>query len=638
MYYADDSSHKLLRTVLTIMLALFCQHAVCMPYQRAAEKTVAINKLKSLGVNTANVRLTVIEDIGDLCVFEDAINNKFVIVASSMYQSALDDLVLAYGTDSHFQGTESAWKKNLLTYYTNELRHLNVNGRTIMNNKGFHFGKANTFEVMPLIETRWGQSYPYNLLCPKTRFSISNKLTGCVATAMSQVMYYHKNPQRGEGRLRLHVDGAVEDVDFSMVAPQWSQMKVSYAPEEDIMPIAKLMYMNALSVSSSFGDISTSANNLAARTALVNFWHYHPTCGLLKSDNQNRLINVILNNLERKLPVIISGGSHSFICDGAKGDYLHFNLGWGGAANGYYRVRFPSLNNRSNGVSIIKEVLHNIRPDKDGGSRKYVKVEKPGTLRHCLTEQEEMNLRELTISGSLNGEDIMLLRRMCGAADAWYYDSKALSPYKDSWTGCLQMLDIENTIITDDEAHPYYRIKADGSSFKDYKREYVFNKDMDDEQFSRFKRTSMSHGTGYRYAKRDSVFYVEFFTEKDIISPMMFYDCQNLKEIKLPLSAKRIMGKAFGCCNSLKHVKVQDNTSSIESGAFEDCYLLEDIVVTKIPRETCHNLSPIKVDGKYGDKKNGYHLGLFNKNSTLTCKGIIMNGRVVESIPYKKVF
>ena len=118
----------------------------------------------------------------------------------------------------------------------------------------------------------------------------------------------------------------------------------------------------------------------------------------------------------------------------------------------------------------------------------------------------------------------------------------------------------------------------------------------------------------------------------------MFYDCQNLKEIKLPLSAKRIMGKAFGCCNSLKHVKVQDNTSSIESGAFEDCYLLEDIVVTKIPRETCHNLSPIKVDGKYGDKKIGSHLGLFNKNSTLTCKGIIMNCRVVESIPYKKVF
>ena len=148
----------------------------------------------------------------------------------------------------------------------------------------------------------------------------------------------------------------------------------------------------------------------------------------------------------------------------------------------------------------------------------------------------------------------------------------------------------------------------------------------------------MSHGIGYRYSQRDSVFCIEFFAEDNTISPMMFYNCQNLKEIKLPLSTKRIMGKAFGWCNSMKHIRIPYRTTSIESGAFEDCYLLEDVVVTRIPRETCHNLSPIKVDGKYGDQKNGYHLGLFNKNSTLTCIGIFMNSELIESIPYKKVY
>lgn len=631
----------MLRPVLTIMFVLFYQYAICYPYQHIEEKTAALNKFKRLGVNVANVKLSVVEDVGELCILEDAINNKFAIVAKSKYRTVLDDLVLAYSTDSRFQGTESAWKKNLLSFYSNELTCLKLNNANKQTYNGIHFEKINPIEVTPLLSTKWGQGYPYNLLCPKTILSISNKLTGCVATAMSQVMYYHKYPQKGEGHLNVNVDGRVEKVDFSLEHPQWKQMKLSYSPfpksGENITPVAKLMFVNALSISSSFGDTGTAANNLAARTALVNFWHYHPTCQLIKSENQDRLIPVIVNNLKRKLPVIISGGAHSFICDGIKGDYLHFNLGWGGAANGYYKVKIGGSHQGNNKFTLIKEVLHNIQPDNGDIYDKHVRVEKPGTLKLYLTEQEKRSLRKLSVSGCIGGEDIALLRQMSGALDMW--DSETNNSYIDtSWTGSLQVLDIEDVIIKKDEIHPYYYMKANGSSFKDYKKEYVFDKNMDGEQFSRFKRTSMSHGIGYRYSQRDTIFYIEFFTEDNTISPMMFYNCQNLKEIKLPLSTKRIMGKAFGWCNSLKQIRIPYNTMSIESGAFEDCYLLEDVVVSKIPRETCHNLSPIKVDGKYGDKANGCHLGLFNKNSTLRCKGIIMNGKIIESIPYKKKF
>lgn len=631
----------MLRPVLTIMCILFCQYAICAPYQHTEEKIVALNKLKRLGVNIATVKLSVVEETKELCVFEDAINNKFVIVANSKYRSVLDDMVLAYSTDSRFQGTESAWKKNLLAYYSNELICLKlINAKKVTYN-GIHFEKTNPIEITPLLSTKWGQGYPYNSQCPKTSLSISNKLTGCVATAMSQVMYYHKHPQKGEGCLNVNVDGRVEYVDFSFEHPQWKQMKLSYSSfsksGEDIMPVARLMFVNALSVSSSFGDTGTAANNLAARTALVNFWHYHPTCQLIKSENQNRLIPVIIDDLNRKLPVIISGGSHSFICDGIKGDYLHFNLGWGGAANGYYKVKLSNCHQSKNNYALIKELLHNIQPDNDDIYDKHVRLEKPGTLKSCLTEKEIKNLRKLSISGCIGGEDIVLLRQMSGAPDVW--DSETSNSYLEtSWTGSLQVLDIEDAIIKKDEIYPYYYMKAEGSSFKDYKKEYVFDKNMDGEQFSRFKRTSMSHGIGYRYSQRDSVFCIEFFTEDNTISPMMFYNCQNLKEIKLPLSTKRIMGKAFGWCNSLRHIRIPYGTTSIESGAFEDCYLLEDIVVTRIPRETCHNLSPIKVEGKYGDKNRGCHLGLFNKNSIMTCRGIFMNGELIESIPYKKIF
>ena len=47
--------------------------------------------------------------------------------------------------------------------------------------------------IHPLIETRWSQGSPYNDACPMGAFE--RTVTGCVATAMAQVMYYHKCPQ-----------------------------------------------------------------------------------------------------------------------------------------------------------------------------------------------------------------------------------------------------------------------------------------------------------------------------------------------------------------------------------------------------------------------------------------------------------
>ena len=48
-----------------------------------------------------------------------------------------------------------------------------------------------------LCTAEWGQENPYNLNCPK---SFGRRLyTGCVATAMSQIMYYYQYPTTGSG-------------------------------------------------------------------------------------------------------------------------------------------------------------------------------------------------------------------------------------------------------------------------------------------------------------------------------------------------------------------------------------------------------------------------------------------------------
>lgn len=48
--------------------------------------------------------------------------------------------------------------------------------------------------VGPLLQTQWGQGYPYNALCPAGSYSNYHTPTGCVATAMAQVMYYWQYP------------------------------------------------------------------------------------------------------------------------------------------------------------------------------------------------------------------------------------------------------------------------------------------------------------------------------------------------------------------------------------------------------------------------------------------------------------
>ena len=56
-------------------------------------------------------------------------------------------------------------------------------------------------EVKPMLTTRWGQGAPYNNSCPTAPSSSEHCLTGCVATAMAQVMKYYQYPDKGKGNV-----------------------------------------------------------------------------------------------------------------------------------------------------------------------------------------------------------------------------------------------------------------------------------------------------------------------------------------------------------------------------------------------------------------------------------------------------
>lgn len=633
-------------------------------YGQSTEQRVAVDVMRARGVRAQAAWFDVVEDFPELSVLEDGERGRFAIVAKDGYGLSGDERVLAYGWKNSFRGTESAWKKNLLASYREQLAMLKDSAkrgvRVVGNDNApggsrevtLHIGRRGDKrvaaggvssvrdEVKPLTTSRWGQGHPYNAMCPMSGITSGRMLAGCVATAMSQIMYYHKYPSKGVGVFVTSLKGKRVDVDFSATQIDWKAMRPDHSSgNADNTSVAKLVYTNALAVSSAFDEFSTSSNNLFARAALTNFWGYSPDCKFLELRFQSEAEEIVRANLRQGLPVMLSGGSHSFVCDGYSDDFLHFNLGWAGAANGYYkllvsdRVDEYKLNQR-----VVTTVLCDIRPAKEQGNvaSKTVNVFSPGRLASLLTEQEMRTLRSLTVTGSLDGRDIALLRRMAGASDGWKDECAGLSEGGERWSGVLNVLDISGAKIVRDDRFPYLVIPAEGCYYTWNGRAYRIKDGMDAELYQRFLRTPLSSGYDYSFMGEGNVPFIELRTRSNAITTMMFADCQNLRALHLPRSAKRIMGRAFKRCNSLTSLVIPSSVKEIESGAFSQCYLLQRVDVSQIPVETCYKFSPVKVEGRYGSFAGSFHCGLFDGNNRHTCQGLFLNGSKVDGISYKK--
>lgn len=205
--------------------------------------------------------------------------------------------------------------------------------------------------VEPLLaDIAWGQTEPYNNLCPMYDGQ-RRTVTGCVATAMAQLMMYYKYPQTLKSdipayqtssyQLDMPSVSAGERYDWDNMLPQYSGSAYTAAQAN---AVAKLMYHCGLSVKADYGP-STGTN--CTPDVLVKYWGYDPD--VIKQLNREgfslREWTAILDaELRASRPVYYSGvsftsGGHAFLCDGADGDGLyHINWGWSGWSNGYFDI------------------------------------------------------------------------------------------------------------------------------------------------------------------------------------------------------------------------------------------------------------------------------------------------------------
>ncbi len=215
--------------------------------------------------------------------------------------------------------------------------------------------------IEPLLRTTWYQVEPYNLMTPvyngekKEDWKGLHSATGCVATAMAQVMYYHRWPQEATTVIPSYT------FNFTKSEPctpsplpattfQWNKMLLDYSEEapgteEQRMAVAELMRYCGQAVKMDYTpDQSGSQHEFIVNAMRRYFGYSQAMYSAYRADYTiSGWQELIWDELHQQRPVIFAGqssaGGHEFVIDGYDGSGMfHVNWGWGGRNDGYFAI------------------------------------------------------------------------------------------------------------------------------------------------------------------------------------------------------------------------------------------------------------------------------------------------------------
>lgn len=281
--------------------------------------------------------------------------------------------MLAYSDHNNFNASDipenMAW---WLGEYSREIEHAIRNPRHNLR----AIQRPQREPIAPLCATRWNQSTPYNDMCPEVNGR--RTYSGCVATAMAQVMKHHNWPLTGKGSKSYQWNGQTLSMNFAEQTFDWTNMTDTYganSTEAENHAVAQLMYACGISVNMSYGLNGSGAQSSQVPNALRRYFSYGNSTTFIGRDYVPLLEweDLIYNSLKSNAPVYYSGQNmsvgHAFVCDGYSNDgYFHFNWGWGGVSDGYFRLTAldPSsqgIGGSNDGYNIYQFALLNALPN-----------------------------------------------------------------------------------------------------------------------------------------------------------------------------------------------------------------------------------------------------------------------------------
>lgn len=250
-------------------------------------------------------------------------------------------------------------------------------------------GAIGDVRVPPLVFTRWGQRTVggvavYNYYTPPgAAGAAGNYYSGCVATALAQVLRHHRFPSWGVGAAKhtIRVSGvsrkeALMGGDGAGGPYEWDLMPdgpLGTSPVAERMAVGRIMHDAGVSVGMDYGPTASSANTLDTGPALTNVFGF---AGMARAYNGGAnipaaTVRAALDaSMDAGLPAILgierTGGSHAVVCDGygysGGAAYHHINLGWGGTDDAWYAL--PTIDAIAAGrtYTSVYKIVYNAHP------------------------------------------------------------------------------------------------------------------------------------------------------------------------------------------------------------------------------------------------------------------------------------
>lgn len=196
----------------------------------------------------------------------------------------------------------------------------------------------------------WNQMAPFNKYTP------SNYVTGCVATAGAIVMKHHGYPAKGTGSHSYTWNGKTLTANFGHDY-DWASMPVKYdgTNDADFDGVARLMADLGVAVEMNYAKDGSGSYIGDLVTALQKYYGYSKLSHLMAIEDVGAEAwnGRLREEIDANRPVLYAAsdparGGHAFVIDGYKDESFSVNWGWGGYCDGFYQI--GALNLESEGM------------------------------------------------------------------------------------------------------------------------------------------------------------------------------------------------------------------------------------------------------------------------------------------------
>ena len=457
---------KRIGSLLTLMAALLTAAAAPITRSQALKKAETFmmnrNDLRRLTPVSADKKLAPGQQGGGMAatsayyVFNRGEGEGYVIISGDDQTEA----VLGYCDEGSFDyGQLPPAMQELLDGYARQIKRLQQPGRgTVVTDAIPTHPK-----VAQLVKSKWSQGYPYNLSCPQY-FSLGQSVTGCVATAMAQLLYYNREKSVSETTAampaydtwtehptygKLHVDGIPEGSPID-----WENMKDEYgsATEKQRKAVADLMLYCGVAAKMDYTNSASGAQSYDAYQAFSKYFGYGSSVRYYSYSSISSDVEwdrIVYAEIAAGRPIYISGANseagHAFVCDGYDGNLkYHINWGWGGTSDGYYLLTSltpgqQGIGGSNDGYTSYREIITGIEPENFG--EKAMSFADATVKKLCLANFDADNDGKVTYDEAAQVKDIGTVFK--GAAiktfkELYYFTSVTTLP-DDAFNGCAQL-------------------------------------------------------------------------------------------------------------------------------------------------------------------------------------------------------